>query len=119
MGRGEDIASRKPSYGNWYDVSVSSPNYYIFFQLYRKKILRIGIFVNRQEYFSNLESNKAEIENIFGFPLEWYTSREKSIAKRILFSEEKDIHNPELYQQHFDWLISRFDKLKDALDEVE
>ena len=118
-GRGEDIASRKPSYVNWYDVSVDSPNYYIFFQLYREKILRIGIFVNRQEYFSKLESNKAEIENIFGFPLEWYTSREKSIAKRILFSEEKDIHNPELYQEHFDWLISHFDKLKDALDEVE
>lgn len=75
--------------------------------------------MHRQEDFSNLESNKAEIENIFGLPLEWYTSRETSVAKRILYSEEKDIHNPELYQQHFDWLISRFDKLKAALDEAE
>lgn len=115
-GRGEDIASRKPSYDDWYDVSVSSPNYHIFFQLVRKKILRIGIYVYRPEYFSKLESKKAEIESVFGFPLEWYTSREKSIAKRILYSEERDIHNTELYQQHFDWLINHFDKLKSALD---
>lgn len=117
-GRGEDIASRKPSYDDWYDVSVSNPNYHIFFQLVRKKILRIGIYVYRPEYFSKLESKKTEIESVFGAPLEWYTSREKSVAKRILYSEEKDIHNPELYQQHFEWLINRFDKLKSALDAI-
>lgn len=117
-GRGEDIASRKPSYDDWYDVSVSSPNYHIFFQLVRKKILRLGIYVYRPEYFSNLESKKVEIESAFGCPLEWYTSREKSVAKRILYSEERDIHNVELYQQHFDWLINHFDKLKNALDAV-
>lgn len=118
-GRGEDIASRKPSYDDWYDVSVSSSNYHIFFQLVRKKILRIGIYVYRPEYFSKLELKKTEIESIFGSPMEWYTSREKSVAKRILYSEEKDIHNAELYQQHFDWLINNFDKLKSALDTVE
>lgn len=117
-GRGEDIASRKPSYDDWYDVSVSNPNYHIFFQLVRKKILRIGIYVYRPEYFSKLESKKTEIESVFGAPLEWYTSREKSVAKRILYSEEKDIHNPELYQQHFEWLIDHFDKLKSALDAI-
>ena len=117
-GRGEDIASRKPSYNDWYDVSVSNPNYHIFFQLVRKKILRIGIYVYRPEYFSKLESKKTEIESVFGAPLEWYTSREKSVAKRILYSEEKDIHNPELYQQHFEWLINHFDKLKSALDAI-
>lgn len=118
-GRGEDIASRKPSYDDWYDVSVSSSNYHIFFQIVRKKILRIGIYVYRPEYFSKLESKKTEIESVFGSRLEWYTSREKSVAKRILYSEEKDIHNAELYQQHFDWLINHFDKLKSALDTVE
>lgn len=117
-GRGEDIASRKPSYDDWYDVSVSNPNYHIFFQLVRKKILRIGIYVYRPEYFSKLESKKTEIESVFGAPLEWYTSREKSVAKRILYSEEKDTHNPELYQQHFEWLINHFDKLKSALDAI-
>lgn len=118
-GRGEDIASRKPSYDDWYDVSVSNPNYHIFFQLVRKRILRIGIYVYRPEYFSKLESKKTEIESVFGAPLEWYTSREKSVAKRILYSEEKDIHNPELYQQHFEWLINHFDKLKRALETTD
>lgn len=115
-GRGEDIASRKPSYDDWYDVSVGNPNYHIFFQLFRKKILRIGIYVYRPEYFSKLESKKTELESLFGAPLEWYTSQKKSLAKRILYSEERDIHNPELYQQHFEWLINHFDKLKNALD---
>ncbi|WP_100330424.1 DUF4268 domain-containing protein [Bacillus xiapuensis] len=115
-GRGEDIATRKPSHDDWYDVAVGSPDYHIFFQLFRKKTLRIGIYVYRPEYFSKLEARKTEIESIFGAPLEWYTSREKSIAKRILYSEERDIHNSELYQQHFEWLINHFDKLKKALD---
>lgn len=35
------------------------------------------------------------------------------------YSEERDIHNAELYQQHFDWLINHFDKLKSALDAVD
>lgn len=118
-GRGEDIASRKASYDDWYDVSVGSPNYHIFFQLLRKKILRIGIYVYRPEYFSKLESRKNEIESIFGASLEWYTSREKSVAKRILYSEERDIHSAEQYQEHFNWLINHFDRLKNALDAVE
>jgi hypothetical protein len=117
-GRGDDIATRKPSNHDWYDVTVGSPNYHLFFQLVRKKILRIGIYVYRPEYFSKLESKKAEIENACGFSLEWYTSREKSVAKRILYSVEADIHNSELYIQHFEWLIDHFDKLKNALEIV-
>jgi hypothetical protein len=54
-----------------------------------------------------------------GFSLEWYTSRKNSVAKRILYSIEADIHNTELYNQHFEWLIDRFDKLKNALNTVD
>lgn len=118
-GRGEDIATRKPSYDDWYDVTVGNPNYHLFFQLLKKKILRIGIYVYRPDYFAKLESKKAEIENAFGFSLEWYTSKEKSVAKRILYSVEADIHNSELYTQHFEWLIDHFGKLKNALDIVD
>ena len=118
-GRAEDIASRKPSYDDWYDVTIGSRDYHIFFQLVRQKILRIGLYVYRPEDFARLDSLKEKIENAYGSPLEWYTSREKSTAKRILHSIETDIHNPELYPQHFEWLISRFDKLKTALEEVD
>lgn len=118
-GRAEDIASRKPSYDDWYDVTIGSRDYHIFFQLVRKKILRIGLYVYRPEDFARLDSLKDEIENAYGSPLEWYTSREKSTAKRILHSIETNIHNPELYPQHFEWLISQFDKLKAALEEVD
>ena len=118
-GRGEDIASRKPSYDDWYDVTVGNQNYHLFFQLVRKRVLRIGIYVYRPEYFSKLESRKYEIETAFGVPLDWYTSREKSVAKRILYSVDADIHNQELYHQHFEWLIKHFDKLTYALQTVD
>lgn len=118
-GRKEDIASRKPGYDDWYDVTVGSKDYHIFFQIVRQKILRIGIYVYRPEYFNRLESLKTLIENAYGSSLEWYTSREKSTAKRILHSIDADVHNPDLYPQHFAWLISQFDKLKLTLDMID
>lgn len=114
-GRNTDIASRKPSYDDWYDITVGSRDYHLFFQLVRKKILRIGIYVYRQEDFARLESRKEEIEMAYGSALEWYTSRDKSVAKRILHSVDADIHNAGLYGQHFNWLIEQFDKLATAL----
>lgn len=118
-GRSEDIATRKPSYDDWYDVTISSRDYHIFFQLVRQKILRIGLYVYRPEDFARLDSLKAEIENVYGSQLEWYTSRKKSTAKRIIHSIEADIHNSKLYPQHFVWLISQFDKLKSVLEKVD
>jgi len=114
-GRSDDIASRKPGHDDWYDVPVGSREYHIFFQLYRQKTLRIGIYVYRPEDFTRLESNKDNIEEAYGSPLEWYTSREKSVAKRILNSVDADVHNSALYPQHFQWLITQFDKLTAAL----
>jgi len=118
-GRGDDIASRKPSTDDWYDVTIGSRDYHIFFQLLRQKIIRIGLYVYRPEDFARLDSMKNEIENAYGNSLEWYTSREKSLAKRVLHSIEADIHNIELYPVHFEWLISQFDKLKSALEKVD
>ncbi|MDO9518441.1 MAG: DUF4268 domain-containing protein, partial [Methanosarcinaceae archaeon] len=118
-GRAEDIASRKPNYDDWYDVTVGSRDYHVFFQLVRQKVLRIGLYVYRPEDFARLESLKTEIENAYGSSLEWYTSREKSTAKRILHSIDADVHNPDQYLQHFEWLISQFDKLKTALEKID
>lgn len=114
-GRDGDIACRKPTQNDYYDVTVGSSDYHLFFQLIRKKILRIGIYVYRPEDFARLESKKAEIEAVYGSPLEWYTSRDTSTAKRILHSIEADIHNKDLYLDHFAWLVSGFDKLTGAL----
>lgn len=118
-GRDEDIGRRKPSHDDWYDVTISSRDYHVFFQLVRKKTLRIGLYVYRPEDFARLESRKENIESAYGSVLEWYTSREKSVAKRILHSVDADIHNPELYEKHFKWLITQFDKLRTALLEAD
>jgi hypothetical protein len=119
IGRGEDIASRKPSYDDWYDVPIGSRDYHIFFQLYRRKTLRIGIYVYHQRCFARLDSKKADIEAAYGSPLDWYSSREKSVAKRILHSVPANVHDNMHYQEHFDWLISQFDKLRHALEIVD
>ena len=115
IGRDKDIGSHKPSCDDWYDVTLHNPEYHVFFQLYHQKVLRIGLYVYQPEVFARLESKKAEIETLYGSQLEWYTSRKKSVAKRILHSIEADVHNPQLYKQHFDWLKDQFDKLKHAL----
>jgi hypothetical protein len=119
VGRDTDIGSRKPSYDDWYDVTISNPDYHMFFQLYHQKVLRIGIYVYRPEVFIRLESKKAELESQYGSQFEWYTSRQKSVAKRILHSIDADVHNPELYKEHFNWLIAQFDKLRYALETVD
>ncbi len=117
--RSSDIGSRKPSYDDWYDVVIGSRDYLVFFRLYREKVLRIGLYVYSLEGFARLESKKHDIETAYGSELEWYTSREKSKAKRILHSIEADIHNVNLYEDHFNWLITQFDKLKSALQNVD
>lgn len=117
--RSEDIASRQPSYDDWYDVTIGRQDLHIFFQLIRKKTLRIGLYVYRPEDFAKLDLLKSEIEKAYGEKLEWYTSREKSTAKRILHSIDADIHNPDFYAEHFEWLINQFDKLKATLEHVD
>jgi hypothetical protein len=119
IGRGEDIASRKPSGDNWYDVTIASRDFHIFFQILQKKILRIGMYINRPEAFQRLETKKEQLEAACGFPFEWYTSRENSVAKRVLYSVSAEVHNTSQYGQHFEWLVSHYDNLMNALVSVD
>ena len=114
-----DIASRKAGYDDWYDVPIGSRDYHIFLQLYRQRKLRIGLYVYRPEDFARLESKKDVFEKVYGSELEWYTSRKKSYAKRILHNHDADVHAQNLYEKHFNWLISHYDKLHHALEIVD
>lgn len=118
IGRDKDIATQKPSDVNWYNITIGGGSYHVFFQILKQNILRIGIYVYKPKDFIKLESFKDKIEEIYGSKLEWYTSRETSTAKRILHSIETDVFNQELYLTNFEWLISQFDKLKVALENV-
>jgi uncharacterized protein with ParB-like and HNH nuclease domain len=119
IGRDKDIAARKPYYASGYDMTIHSPDYFLFYQLSHGKFIRIGIYVHKYEAFTRLENKKEELEKLYGSPLEWYTSREKSVAKRILHSLEADVHNPEEYERIFDWMIEHYDKLRSALKTLE
>ncbi len=119
IGRGEDIASQKPSYDHWYDVIIGNSGYHLFFQIMQQNILRIGIYVYEREVFDRLVSKKDEIEGMYGSKLEWFTSKKTSTAKRILHSIDVDVHDQELYVQNFKWLISQFDQLKLTLNKID
>lgn len=110
-----DIGGRKPSGDNWYDVPIQSNEYHIFFNLIGFDTLRVGLYVYTSETFSRLESKKQDIENACGFELDWYSSKEKSIAKRILYAIKTDIYADDNQVFCFDWLISHCDKLRIAL----
>jgi len=118
-GRGEEIASRKPQESDSYFVKTGRRDCEIFFQIFHQKELRIGLWVGRKEDFARLVSRKEDIEKKYGSKLNWDSSRRNSTAKRILHSIDADIHNPNMLQGHFDWLISQFDKLRHALASID
>ncbi len=114
-GRAEDIAVRKPGKHGWYDIPIGCREYYVFFQILGKQQLLIGLYVLMPEAFVRLEALKSEIESVYGSELEWYKSPKSSKAKRIVHSIHTDVHDPLLYTQHFEWLISHFDKLVESV----
>lgn len=118
-GRAEDIGSRKPFSQNWHDVTISKSDYHVFFSITGKSTLRIGMYIYNGEAFKRLENKKDSIEQLCGFNLEWYTSKEKSVAKRVLYTKTTDLYNKATYKDSFQWLIDCFDKLKNALDAVD
>lgn len=119
QGRADDIGSRKPYGQNYYEVSVGKGDYYIFFSIIGKSTLRIGLYIYNVDAFNRLERKKDLIEQICGYKMDWYTSRNNSVAKRVLYSTTTDLYNREKYNDNFKWLIDSFDKLKNALDTID
>lgn len=118
-GYGDTVALRKPSFDHWYTVPVGTADLHIDFNITRSKFLAILIYAENSDVFSRLESKKQKIEEVFGDKLDWYSSREKSNAKRILFKREADIFNPEKQYELFAWMLEKFDLLVDALISVD
>jgi hypothetical protein len=111
-----DITSRKPAGQNWYDVPVNAPDYHISFTITRGHTARILIYTYSIAAFKRLEQKKAEIESLCGYTLDWYSSRNSSVQKRIIYSREIDYFATEQQTECYDWFIDHFDKLKLALD---
>ena len=117
-GRGEDIASRKPFAQNWYDISVGAADYHLSFTITRNKYLSVLIYAYNPEAFHRLESKKDALEASFGYELDWYSSKESSVAKRIRYVQEAEIFNTEKQDELFAWMIEMYDRLYTALDAV-
>lgn len=113
--REEDLGFRKPLAQNWYDIPVADADYHISFTLTRSKYLSLLIYVYSREGFARLEGKKNIIESAFGDKLDWYSSREKSEAKRIIYKCEGEIFNPSKQKEFFAWMIDKFDELCRAL----
>ena len=117
-GRGEDIASRKPLAQNWYDIPVGAIDYHLSFTVTRNKYLTLLIYAYNADAFRRLESKKDAIEASFGHELDWYSSRESSVAKRIVYKREMDIFNTNQQPDIFAWMIDTYDRLYAALEAV-
>ena len=55
----------------------------------------------------------------FGNDLNWYSSRQNSFAKRIIYKMESDCFNEENHPEIFNWMVERFDKFVKALKKAE
>lgn len=113
-----DIASRKPLVQNWYDIPVGADDFLLQFTITRSKYVSLVIYAFDGAAFKRLEDKKSKIEAVFGDKFAWYSSREKSIAKRIVYKYEADIFNPEKQEELFEWMIEKFDLLVNALVSV-
>lgn len=111
----EDIVGRKPLVQNWYDIPVGANDFLLQFTITRSKYVSLVIYAFDGETFKRLESKKSVIEKVFGNKFDWYSSREKSTAKRIVYKHEADVFNPGKQEELFDWMIEKFDLLVDAL----
>lgn len=117
-GREGDLALRKPFAQNWYDVPVSGADYHLSFTVTRSKYLSLIIYAYNKEAFERLESKKGKIEEVFGDKFDWYSSREGSEAKRIIYKREADVFNPSKQAEYFAWMIDKCDELSNALVQV-
>ncbi|MGN0155348.1 MAG: DUF4268 domain-containing protein [Lachnospiraceae bacterium] len=113
--RSEDIAIRKPAAQNWYSIPVYGADYEIEFTLTKGKYVSLLIYAFDGEAFARLESKKEKIETLFGNKLDWYSSRENSTAKRIIYKRECEVFNPSKQEEIFSWMIDKFDELCNAL----
>lgn len=103
---------------NWYDIPVNGADYHLSYTVTRSKYLSLLIYAYNKEAFERLESKKNKIEEIFGDKLDWYSSREGSEAKRIIYKREADVFNPSKQEEYFAWMIDKCDELSNALVQV-
>ena len=95
-------------------------------RLYRKLTLRLMFNLHEIEddydvfvAFKTMNNRGKKLTNLELLKNRWYTSRQKSTAKRILHTIDADVHVPSLYEKHFGWLISQFDKLRGVLESFD
>ena len=117
-GRHEDVSIRKGLAQNWYDIPVGAKDYLLQFTITYNKYVTLLIYTYSIEAFDRLLSKKESLEQAFGDSLEWHTSRENSVAKRILYKMEADYFNESEQANIFEKMIDTFDRLKKSLDSI-
>lgn len=114
----KNIIKGKATVKYWYDSKARTDEFLLQFAITYGKYVSLVIYAFDGDAFKRLESKKHTIESKFGDKLDWYSSRETSIAKRIVYQHEADVFNLEKQQEIFDWMIEKFDLLVDALKDV-
>lgn len=117
---GEPFGRRKPSYSNWYSISIGRSGVYINLTL-RKKKGDIGCelelrILEKQQLFDELYKNKDEIETIIGSELEWLEMKDK-MSSRIINRAYIDINEKNKWQDANKWFIEQTKLFKEAFQD--
>jgi len=109
--------SRKPSYTDWYDVVNRQQRLSHLFSACARKYCESG-FTSIVRSTLPDSTRKRQILNPLMVPRLNGIPAEKEVSQKNPPFVPADVHDNTLYQEHFDWLISQFDKLRHALEIV-
>ena len=114
--KNSNIKPQKPSSDHWNNVSIGTSQAHIALNLVSKEkklVCELYIDDNKELYYF-LESNKKEIEDVFGEKLDWRELKDKK-ASRIIISRDKfDIQNTKNWVDDFEWFEDKALRFKKA-----
>lgn len=110
------IKPQKPSSDHWNIVSIGSSQAKIFLNLVSKEnklVCELYIPDNKELYYF-LESNKKEIEDIFGEKLDWRELKDRKASRIIISRDNFDIKNTQNWNEDFEWFEKKALQFKKA-----
>jgi len=114
-----DLTKGRPTSNGWYDVYSDSKKYYLFFQMLKAGVIRLGIYLYSPEIYKEFKLSMETIELKYGSKLEWDTSHINSYEKRILHSVKADVYDESSYLKYYQWFADQYDKMYEALKNIE
>jgi hypothetical protein len=108
---------RKAQPQHWYDLSIGSSQIHLSLVISVKDdFIRTGLYIpNNKGLFNELIQKQEEIENEFGFPLEWQELPSAKSSRIEYKREDIDIKEENNVEEAYRWLWEYSEKLYNAV----